>query len=579
MSVRAELVEIAGDDFARRFSMRAANLMWFLGAGSSAAAGIPTAADMIWEFKQALYISQRRASPKSVADLSHPAIRAQLQAHIDSAGNLPSAGAPDEYAALFEAAYPAEADRRTYLHSKMAGAKPSYGHLALASLMRAQHARLIWTTNFDPLIADSCAKIYDGTGYLTTATLDAPELAKQALDEGRWPVEIKLHGDFRSRRLKNTPDELRLQDERLRQMLVESCGRFGLAVAGYSGRDSSVMDALDSAVRQGSFPAGLFWMHRGDDAPFQRVQALIERATAFGIEAALVRIDSFDEILRDLIRLRSDVNTVVLDQFAGQRRRWTAAPEPAGNRGWPVLRINALPIAKAPTVCRLVVCEIGGYEAIRQAVEAAKADVLVARTRAGVLGFGSDSDMHAAFDPYGITLFDLHTIEAKRLRNDSGERGLLREAITRAITRHRCLRQVHRGRSDLLVPCDPDDQMWRNLAGQVRGIKGSITGHPGLTWHEGVGIRLDWASERLWLVIEPRIVFEGVTEENKAAASDFGRERTVKRYNRQLNGLVAFWAELLAGGGKEMRAFGCGDGVDAVFRLNGDTAYSRRAGA
>src|SRR5207249_234066 len=78
--------EILADDFARRFSMRAANLMWFLGAGASAAAGIPTAYDMIWEFKRQLFISQRRVSAKAVADLSGPGTRAQIQAHIDSLG-------------------------------------------------------------------------------------------------------------------------------------------------------------------------------------------------------------------------------------------------------------------------------------------------------------------------------------------------------------------------------------------------------------------------------------------------------------------------------------------------------------
>src|SRR5712691_5109858 len=39
---------VATDDFARRFSQRGGNLMWLLGAGASAAAGIPTAWDMIW---------------------------------------------------------------------------------------------------------------------------------------------------------------------------------------------------------------------------------------------------------------------------------------------------------------------------------------------------------------------------------------------------------------------------------------------------------------------------------------------------------------------------------------------------
>src|SRR5438477_8039678 len=96
------LPEIGADDFVRRFSLRAANLMWLLGAGTSASAGIPTAGDMVWEFKQRLYTSQRRVSPQSVADLSSPVIRAQLQAHIDGSGLLPHQGAPDEYAALFE---------------------------------------------------------------------------------------------------------------------------------------------------------------------------------------------------------------------------------------------------------------------------------------------------------------------------------------------------------------------------------------------------------------------------------------------------------------------------------------------
>jgi hypothetical protein len=70
---------------------------------------------MIWEFKQRLFVSQRRVSPQSVADLSSAGVRAQLQAHIDGSEHLPTPGAPDEYAGLFEAVYPAEADRRTYM--------------------------------------------------------------------------------------------------------------------------------------------------------------------------------------------------------------------------------------------------------------------------------------------------------------------------------------------------------------------------------------------------------------------------------------------------------------------------------
>jgi NAD-dependent SIR2 family protein deacetylase len=580
MNDKTNIPHIGTDDFARRFSMRTSNLMWLLGAGASASAGIPTAGDMVWEFKQQLFISQRRVSPQAVADLSSEAIRVQLQAHIDSSENLPPAGSLDEYAALFEAVYSDEKDRRAYLDSKMVGGKPSYGHLALATLMRARHTRLVWTMNFDPLVADACAKVYDATGPLTTVALDAPELAEQCIAEGRWPVEIKLHGDFRSRRLKNTSDELRHQDARLRQVLVDSCRRFGLVVAGYSGRDKSVMDTLHEVLKQpGAFPSGLFWLRRGDTPPLPCVAQLLADAAGAGVDAALVVIENFDESLRDLIRLVKNIDTTVLDAYAVERRRWSSAPHPGGNRSWPVVRLNALPFVQMPSVCRRVVCQVGGYADARNAIDHAGVDVLVARTKAGVLVFGDDAAVRAAFEPYGIREFDLHTIETKRLRYESGERGLLRDALTRAIARHRNIDVIRRRNTDLLAPADSQNILWAPLLRLVGPLNGVVQSHPELQWREGIRTRVDWADDRLWLLLEPCTIFDGITIDNKATAADFARERSVKRYNRQLNDLIGFWAALLAGDGDELRALGIGTGVDAAFRLSADTGFSRRVHA
>lgn len=571
--------EIAVDDFCRRLAMRAANMMWFMGAGTSAAAGIPTAYDMIWEFKQELFVSQRKVSRKVVADLSSESIRAQLQAHIDSLGTLPRRGDPDEYAALFEAVYPAEIDRRTYLDSKMQGAKPSLGHISLATLMQAKLARLVWTTNFDPLNADACAKVYDTTGQLTTVALDAPGLAEQSIAQERWPIEVKLHGDFRSRRLKNTGEELRHQDRRLRQALIDCCRRFGLVVIGYSGRDDSIMDAFEEAAQQPSaFPFGLFWLHKGDGAPASRVADLLSKAREKSDEVAFVRIESFDELMRDLLRLVDGIDKTVLDAFAEGRRHWTSAPYPAGKQGWPIVRLNALPVTRAPTVCRRVVCKIGGHAEVQQAIEAAGVNILATRVKAGVLAFGGDSNVRAAFESYDIEDFDLYTIEAKRLRNDTMERGLLRTALSSAIARRFELEVYRRRNTDLFVPKDFDGARWKALRQLVGSVRGKVKGFDELTWREGVGVRLDWADEKLWLLIDPRTVFDGIDEANRGAAADFARERTVKRYNRELNKLIAFWAKLLGNGG-ELRALGIVDGVDAVFELSPDTAYSRRVGA
>src|SRR5215216_2243787 len=169
-------------------------------------------------------------------------------------------------------------------------------------------------------------RLYDSTAPLTIVALDAPDLANEAINGQRWPIEIKMHGDFRSRRLKNTSDELRQQDARLRKLLVDSCRRWGLVVAGYSGRDNSIMDALTEGVRESNpFPAGLFWLHRGDDPPLSRVQALLQLAAERGVNGALVRIENFDEAMRDLVRLLPALDTSVLDSFGLQRRRWSAA--------------------------------------------------------------------------------------------------------------------------------------------------------------------------------------------------------------------------------------------------------------
>jgi hypothetical protein len=306
------------------------------------------------------------------------------------------------------------------------------------------------------------------------------------------------------------------------------------------------------------------------------VSALLARAAANGVEALLVRIENFDEALRDITRLIDGLDMTGLESFAAERRRWSPAPRPVGRKVWPVVRLNALPVVQAPTVCRRVVCEIGGYAEVRAAIEDAQANVLAARTKAGVLAFGSDSDVRRTFDAYGVADFDLHTIEIKRLRYKSAERGLLREALTHAIVRSRAVDSIHRRSADLLAPADAAADVWTQLRRLVGPMAGAVPNHPELLWREGISTRLDWADDRLWLLMDPCTVFDGIDETNKAFAADFARERTVRRYNRPLNDLLGFWARYL-GQEEDLRAFCIGDGIDAVFRLSPDTAFSRRA--
>jgi NAD-dependent SIR2 family protein deacetylase len=570
--------EIPADDFVRRYTMRPGQLMWFLGAGASAAAGIPTAGDMIWEFKQRLYATQKRVSPKSVENLASPAIRNRLQAFIDSAGSFPTEGSPAEYAALFEAVYPSEIDRQTYIRAKLGGAKPSYGHLALATFMKAGLTKVVWTTNFDTLNADACAKAYDSTGALTIADLGDPEKAIQSIAAGQFPLEVKLHGDFRSRRLKNTSDELREQDQRLRQVLVDGCSRYGLVVAGYSGRDSSVMEALEQALAaERPFPSGLFWLHRGDQEPLAAVIDLLRRARLKGVDAALVRIESFDEITRDIARLQTGLDQTLLDAFAAERQVWSPAPIPQGRPGFPCIRLNAIRIIESPAVCRRIVADVGGYSEIRDLVGRTQANIAFARIRAGVLAYGADEEVKKALAEATISDFSLHSIEERRLRYNSAERGLLMDVLARALCRERGLESARRRRRFVLWPAEPDSQQWNPLRQMLGGLSGSLSvKNEMIGWSEAIEIRLDWAADSLWLLFDPVTYFPELSEHAKGAAADFSRERTARRYNRAVNDVISFWAKTLSGNQTRLSAFGLTVGVDATFALGGEAALSQR---
>ena len=380
-------------------------------------------------------------------------------------------------------------------------------------LMKADHTKLAWSTNFDPLVADACAKVFDGTGALTTVALDAPDLGRQTINGERWPAEIKLHGDFRSRRLKNTGDELRQQDAMLRDLLIGSCTRSGLVVAGYSGRDESIMNTLEEALEHVSpFPGGLFWLHRGESDPLDSVSKFLTSAAEKDVDGGLVRIENFDETLRDLVRLIPDIDTTQLDDFASERAVLSPPPRTTGNRGYPVIRLNGLQVETLPTICRRVNCDIGGFKEVSEAVSNAGVKVLATRTAKGVLAFGSDSDVRAALAETSIKDFDLHEIEKRRLRYDSQERGLLKQALSEALARAHSLTLKRRRNSDLLAPADPTDEKWLPLKKIVGVLSGTVPKHPELSWHEGIATRLDWADDKLWLLVEPRTILEGLTE-------------------------------------------------------------------
>ncbi len=146
--VTPDVPNLSLDELARLHVLRGAQLMWLLGAGASAAAGVATAGQMIDEFRALIYSTVHRV-PLPALNLAEPAIRERVDRFFAEHPEYPSSGAPDEYSALFEAAWPAAADRRAYIDSKVAVGRPAFGNFGLAVLLSLNRARLVWTTNFD----------------------------------------------------------------------------------------------------------------------------------------------------------------------------------------------------------------------------------------------------------------------------------------------------------------------------------------------------------------------------------------------------------------------------------------------
>lgn len=555
--------------------MRAKGIMWLFGAGASATAGIATAWDMLWDFKRSLYCSLEKISPKSCGDLSDEKVQYRIQSYLEAhLAGCPKPGAEDEYAFFFEQAYASDKDRRTYIETKVKTGTPSFGHECLGILMHMGLVRLIWTTNFDRVIEDVAVKALGGTGKIVIAALENAQLGIQAVNEDRWPVYFKIHGDFQSRKLKNIGSELLTQDENMRQSLIDCSRRFGLAVVGYSGRDDSVMDALEKSLSKGAFPEGLFWFRRNAKSTYPRVSDFIEKAKSLGIEADFVEAESFDELFNDIVTQIPDIPDGTLQTLRAQKPKLTEAPMAgAGTLGsYPVLRLNAIPVIEYPSVMRLIECGIGGTKEVNEALTAIGSKAIAVRSKPGVLCFGSDAELKQAFAKYRIANFDVKQIDADRLKFHSAEFGLLYDAIIAAILRSRPLVTDHKRGTRLLYinkarqlepALIPLKDCVRNLTGTVGGVN----------WAEGIRLKLDYKFGKLWLLFEPAI---WIADES---LKEFVRKRMASRYNQDWNGLLASWSRILAGpdGSDPLRALGIGDGLDAVFRLDATTAFSRIA--
>ena len=284
----------------------------------------------------------------------------------------------------------------------------------------------------------------------------------------------------------------------------------------------------------------------------------------------MIEVETFDELFGDILSLLPDASPDILQLLDSRPARVSNAPMPSPGNSWPVIRFNAFPITSAPTMCRRVVCDIGGYKEMR-----------AGRRSFGIIAFGEDADLRKAFDPYHISEFSLHAIDQTRLRYESAELGLLYDALCRAIGRCCPVKLGGRRRATIIV--DPDrltDPRYAALRSAVNPLCGKIPGTE-VSWAEAVRVGLELRSQKLLLLAEPAIwVFGTRDTDHDPRVPEFIRDKLARRYNPTWSKLLDGWAELLVGRDKActLRAFGVNAGVDAAFEIQKTTAFSWRGG-
>ena len=249
---------------------------WMLGAGSSQSAGLPTAWDIIWDLKRRYYCSEEHQEVSS-NDLQNGAVREKIESYLMSRG-FPATSDPTAYSRSFELIFGTDLERQSrYLQAKLSEKASSLtlGHRIFGGLFSTGAIKVVFTTNFDTVVERAVAEV---TGKsLAAFHLEGSYAAKQALNNDAFPIYCKLHGDFRYTSIKNLTEDLKTQNAEMGDCLVSACNRFGMIVAGYSGRDESVMQLLHCVLDgPNPFPHGLYWTTLKGRNPLPAVTALFE---------------------------------------------------------------------------------------------------------------------------------------------------------------------------------------------------------------------------------------------------------------------------------------------------------------
>jgi hypothetical protein len=578
--------QYSANDFCVHFAQNSQNIMWFLGAGASRSARIITAWDIICELKCQLYCLKEGNDLSHYKDYTSPVVRAEVQNYFSSQEGFPAEGSIEEYSFYFEQRFKGNKEaQRKYIESivKHADVTSSYGLKFLALLLKERHANIAWTTNFDSVIEDAFSKVDGNPSDLRVAHLEGASLALQAINDRNFPLYVKLHGDFRYDALKNTTDELKSQNQDFSKALETACNQFGLAIVGYSGRDESVMDAFNKALEGSNpFPQGLFWFSRFGTKPLASVETLIKKAREKGVNAQLVEVGTFDELMIKLKKQFTKISPELARQYLDRRFEPPKIELPSRGTNYPLIKTNAISILNFPRNCYTSEQgKIKNQKELNSFCKESNSEITAVLREGKILSLAQEQTVKTLLGANTQPL--LLTEDLTASPQDYIVQSLLRDALGKGFCVDSPLRISFKNRNLFIRPdCEQtSNQTFSNLKKAIGNTLYGRVPNTGIDWYEAVQIKIDHKLSQLWLLLTPDIYLAtgNPHRENFDAemetAREFKKNRTKMRRNYDVARLLNIWMNILIPSNGKIPLFSDGES-DVCFELERHFASSGR---
>jgi hypothetical protein len=538
---------------------RPQNFAWFLGAGASRTAGLPTATDIIWDLKRRYYCQQENEEI-SRQDVQLEAVRTRIQSYMASNG-FPAEWAPEEYSTYFEKIFGDDKERqRRYLAAILAEDKAtlSVGNRVLGAMLSSGLSRVAFTTNFDSIVEKAVAEVSGNS--LSAYHIEGSRSAVQALNNEEFPFYCKIHGDFRYDSVKNLAADLATQNAELAQGLRIAASRFGFVVIGFSGRDESVMalfrEALDAP---NPFPHGFYWIGIKGVPVAPAVEQLLSAARCKGLKTAYVAIETFDTLMLRLWRNLPGKTPELDKKVRKSQAASVSIPLPGAGTGKPIMRLNALPLTSLPGECQnLTFAHDKEWRELRDARRGSEGRLILTKADT-VLAWGAESEVREHFKTDLKTLAPLDIGDRLLALDDHLYlKGFLEAALCAALIRSKpLLARIHSQNAFIIADAHSQDQSAFTALAQITGkVHGQIDGlfaptddhHPDaerVRWAEALRVSLDLRDGRYWLILDPDIWIW--PSRARRVADDFMDKRRGDRFNKKYNQLLDAWVHLIAG--------------------------------